>query len=162
MEGYLVHMGICQHKRWRDETKARKSGPGGGEEGPPSGPPHANCNAMQIRRGHQTRHSGRCRSPPTSLALLNSIVFLRPHHAALRSRGGSGGGGSRQGRRRQSRQLAEPHQTGLYFSTRTRASSLGALPTLHTTRVSVSPRESRSLVLVRRWMVHFHGFGPVW
>jgi len=64
-------------------NQGEKVGPGGGEEGPPSGPPHANCNAMQIRRGHQTRHSGRCRSPPTSLALLNSIVFLRPaalHH----------------------------------------------------------------------------------
>ena len=48
-------------------------------------------------------------------------------HCTTRSRGG--GSGRRQGRRRQSRQLAEPHQTGLCFSTRTRASSLGALPT---------------------------------
>ena len=64
---------------------------------------HMQCNEeLQIRRGHQTRHSSRCRSPPTprSPALLRFHRFPAPklrctRTALRRSRGG--GIGSRQG-----------------------------------------------------------------
>lgn len=136
--------------RWRTMPSPRAIrshlvGPGRGGSSPPV---HwsTTCNAMQNCRSAEVTklatavgvgHRQHLARPLYS----DSIVFLRPSCAApaLHSAGlaVAVSVAAKAGRRRQSRQLAEPHQTrALFFH-----ADAGKL--------------ARSLVLVRRWMVQF-------
>ena len=151
MEGYLVHVGICQHRYAGGRGTRTMPSPeppdlissARGEEGPllPStGPPHAmQCRIADPPRSPNSPQRSVSVTANTSLARSTQIpsfscAQLRCTRTALRR---SGGGGSRQG-----------GPSASVSPARRTAPNSG----------SVFPRgrgQARSLVLVRRWMVQF-------